>query len=113
MYCRYSLYKQVNPTGKRRECLQGSTGNGNSSINLLPQEYCTRVFIGTRVPIVLRQGRLCPREPRVSSEYSPKGRLQTVITERAITDEARNTLIPMGPVTVGRIPHGLPDTMRT
>jgi hypothetical protein len=96
-----------------RECLRSSTGNGNSSVNLLPQGYCTGVFIGTRVPTVLRQGRLCPRESRVSSEYSPKGRLQTVTTEKAITDKARNTLIPTGPVTVGRIPLGLPDTMRT
>jgi hypothetical protein len=105
--------KQVDPTGRRRECLQCSTENGNSSVNMPPQEYCTGVFIGTRVPTVLRQVRLCPREPRVSSEYSPKGRLQTVITEKAITDEARNTLIPAGPVTVDRIPHGLLDTMRT
>jgi hypothetical protein len=43
----------------------------------------------------------------------PKGRLQTVITEKAITDEVRNTLIPAGPVTVGRIPLGLLDPMRT
>jgi hypothetical protein len=67
--------KQVDPMGKRRECLQSSMGNGNSYINLPPQGYCTGVFIGTRVPTVLRQGCLCPREPRVSSEYSPKGRL--------------------------------------
>jgi hypothetical protein len=76
--CWYSLYKQVNPTGKRRECLQGSTGNSNSSVNLPPQEYCTGVFIGTQVPTVLRQGRLCPREPRISSEYSP----QREVTDR-------------------------------
>jgi hypothetical protein len=37
----------------------------------------------------------------------------TVIMEKAIIDEARNTLIPVGPVTVGRIPPGLPDPMRT
>jgi hypothetical protein len=43
----------------------------------------------------------------------PQGRLQTVITEKAITDEARNMLIPAGPVTMGRIPLGLPDPMRT
>jgi hypothetical protein len=86
--------EQVDPTGEWRECLRSSTGNGNSSVNLLPQGYCTGVFIGTRVPTVLKQGRLCPQEPRVSSEYSPKRRLQTVITEKAITDEARNTLIP-------------------
>jgi hypothetical protein len=88
-------------------------GNGDSFVNLPPQGYCTGVFIGARVPTALKQGRLCPREPRVSSQYSPKGRLQTVITEKAITDEARNTLIPIGPVTVGRIPLGLPDPMRT
>ena len=74
--------EQVDPTGEWGECLQSSTGNGDSSINLPPQGYYTGVFIGTRAPTVLRQGRLCPREPRVSSEYSPKGRLQTVITEK-------------------------------
>jgi hypothetical protein len=105
--------EQVDPTREWRERLQSSTGNGNSSVNLRPQGYCTGVFIGTRVPTVLRQGRLCPREPRVSSEYSPKGRLQTVITEKAITDEACNTLIPAGPITVGRIPLELLGTMRT
>jgi hypothetical protein len=104
---------QVDPTGELKECLQGSTGNGNSSINLPSPRYCTRVFIGTRVPTILEQGRLCPQVPRVSSEYSPKGRLQTVIIEKAITDEARNMLIHAGPVIVGRIPLGLPDTMRT
>jgi hypothetical protein len=39
--------------------------------------------------------------------------LQTVITEKAIIDEACNTLIPARPVTVGRIPHRLLDMMRT
>jgi hypothetical protein len=43
----------------------------------------------------------------------PQGEVTDLITEKAITDEARNTLIPAGPVTVGRIPHGLMDTMRT
>jgi hypothetical protein len=43
----------------------------------------------------------------------PQGGLQTVITEKAITDEARNTLIRAGPVIVGRIPHGPPGAMRT
>jgi hypothetical protein len=105
--------EQVDPTGGWRECLQSSTGNSNSSVNLPRQRYCTWVFIGARVPTALKQGRLCPREPRVSSEYSPKGRLHTVITEKAITDEARNTLIHAGPVTVGRIRLGLPDPMRT
>jgi hypothetical protein len=76
-------------------------GNGNSSVNLASQGHCTGVFIGTRVSTVLWQGRLCPRVPRLSSEYSHKGRLQTVIIEKAITDEARNMLIRAGPVTVG------------
>jgi hypothetical protein len=42
----------------------------------------------------------------------PQEGLQTVITEKAITDEARNTLIRAGPVIVGRIPHGPPGVMR-
>jgi hypothetical protein len=65
------------------------------------------------MPTAQKQGRLCPREPRVSLEYSPKGRLQSLITEKAITDEACNMLIHAGPVTVGRIPLGLPDPMST
>jgi hypothetical protein len=82
-------------------------------LNLASQGRCTGVFIGTRVSTFPWQGNLCPRVPGLSSEYSYKGRLQTVITEKAITDEARNTFIPAGPVTVGRIPHGPPDAMRT
>jgi hypothetical protein len=65
--------------------LQGSTGNGNSSVNLPPQEYCTGVFIGTRVPVVHKQGRLCPREPRVSSKYSPKGGYRPSLQMRPLT----------------------------
>jgi hypothetical protein len=41
---------------------------------------------------------VCPHE----------GRLQTVITVRAITNEARNALIRAGAVTVGRNSHGPP-----
>jgi hypothetical protein len=93
--------------------LQSSTGNDNSLVNMASQGHCTGVFIGTRMSTVLWQGRLCPRVPGLSPEYSHKGRLQTVITEKAITDEARNTLIRAGPVTVGRIPHGPPGVMRT
>jgi hypothetical protein len=87
--------------GKWRECLQSSTGNGNSSINLASQGHCARVFIGTRVTTVLWQGRLCPQVPGLSLEYSHKRRLQTVIIEKAITDAARNMLIRAGPVTMG------------
>jgi hypothetical protein len=32
---------QVDPTGKWRECLQSSTGDGNSSVNLASQGHCT------------------------------------------------------------------------
>jgi hypothetical protein len=42
--------EQVDPTGEWKNCLQGSTGNGNSSVNLPPQGYFTGVFIGARVP---------------------------------------------------------------
>jgi hypothetical protein len=70
--------------------LQGSTGNSNSSVHLASQGHCTGVFIGTRVSNVPRQGRLCPRVPGLSLEYSHKERLQTVITEK---------LLQMRPIT--------------
>ena len=82
--------EQVDPTGGWRECLQGSTGNSNSSVNLPPQGYCMGVFIGARVPTALKQGRLCPREPRVSSEYSPRG---------GYSPSLRKRLLQMRPVT--------------
>jgi hypothetical protein len=104
---------QVDPTVKWKECLQNLTWGDNSFVNLATRGHCTGVFIGTRVPTVPWQGRLCPRVPGLSSEYSHKGRLQTVITEKAITDVAHNTLIRAGPVTVGRILHGPPDATRT
>jgi hypothetical protein len=71
------------------------------------------VFIGTRVTTVLCQRRLCPRVPSLYPEYSHEGRLQTIITEKAITDTTRNMFIPAGPVTVGRIPLGPTDPMGT
>jgi hypothetical protein len=86
--------------------------DGDCSVNLASQGHCTGVFIGTRVSNVPRQGRLYPRVPGLSPEYSHKGRLQTVITKKAITDEARNMLVHAGPVTVGRIPRGPPGEMR-
>jgi hypothetical protein len=58
--------------------------DGNCSVNLASQGHCMGVFIGTRVSIVPRQGRLCPRVPGSSPEYSHKGRLQTVITEKLL-----------------------------
>jgi hypothetical protein len=71
---------------------QGSGENANKvylrdsdcSVNLASQGHYTGVFIGTRVSIVPRQGRLCPRVPELSLEYSHKGRLQTVITEKLL-----------------------------
>jgi hypothetical protein len=44
---------QVDSTGEWRECLQSSTGNDNSSVNLATQGHCTGVFIGTRVTTIL------------------------------------------------------------
>jgi hypothetical protein len=53
-----------------------------------------------------------PSGTRTILRIFPQGRLQTVITKKTITDEARNMLIRAGPVTVGRILHGPPDAMR-
>jgi hypothetical protein len=104
---------QVDPTGKWKECLQSLTWDGNSSINLAPQGYCTGVFIGTRVTTHPLSKTFMPSSTRSIPEYSHERRLQTVITEKAIIDAAHNMLIRVGPVTVGRIPPGLPDAVRT
>jgi hypothetical protein len=85
---------------------------GNSSVNLASQGHCTGVFIGTRVPNVPRQGRLCPRVPGLSQNILINGRVTDRHYRKAITDEARNLLVHTGPVTMGRIPHGPPGEMR-
>jgi hypothetical protein len=88
----------VNPTGRWSECLQSITGNSNNFVNLASQGHCTRVFIGTRVSNVSRQGRLCPRVPGLSSEYSHKGGLQTVITEKLLQMRPVTCLSTRGPL---------------
>jgi hypothetical protein len=75
---------QVDPTGEWKGCKQSLTRDGNCSVNLASQGHCTGVFIGTRAANVPRQGRLCPRVPGLSPEYSHKGRLQVVITEKLL-----------------------------
>jgi hypothetical protein len=74
----------VDPTGKWKECKQSLTWDDICSVNLASQGHYTGVFIGTRVSNVPRQGRLCPRVPGLSPEYSHKGGLQTVITEKLL-----------------------------
>jgi hypothetical protein len=65
------------------------------------------VFIGTRVAArPLSKTFICPRVHGLSPEYSHEGRLQTVITVKAITNAVCNALILAGPVTLGRIPCG-------
>jgi hypothetical protein len=88
----------VNPTGGWRECLQGSTGNSNRYVHLASQGHCTGVFIGTRVSNVPRQGHLCPRVLELSSEYSHKERLQTVITEKLLQMRPVTCLSARGPL---------------
>jgi hypothetical protein len=76
--------RQVDPMGEWKGCKQSLTWDGNCSVNLASQGHCTRVFIGTRAANVPRQVRLCPWVPGLSPEYSHKGRLQTVITEKLL-----------------------------
>jgi hypothetical protein len=75
---------QVDPTGEWKGCKQSLAWDGNCSVNLASQGHCTGVFIGTRAANVPRQVHLCPRVPGLSPEYSHKGRLQTVITEKLL-----------------------------
>jgi hypothetical protein len=70
---------------------------GNNSVNLASQGHCTGVFIGTRASNVPRQGRLCPRVPRLSPEYSHKRGLQTVITENLLQMRPVTCLSTRGP----------------
>jgi hypothetical protein len=51
--------------------------------------------------------------PVLSPEYSHERGLQSVITEKAITDAARNMFIRVGPIVVGRILLGTFDAVRT
>jgi hypothetical protein len=103
---------QVDPTGEWKRCKQSLTRDGNCSVNLASQGHCTGVFIGTRVSDVPRQGRLCPRVPGLSLEYSHKGGLQTVITEKLLRMRPCNLPVHAGLIAVGRIPRGPPGEMR-
>jgi hypothetical protein len=98
---------QVDPTGKWKECKQRLTWDGNCSINLASQGHCTGVFIGTRVSNVPRQGHLCPRVPRLSPEYSHKGRLQTIITEKLLQMRPVTCLSTRGPLQWAEFRVGL------
>jgi hypothetical protein len=42
-----------------------------------------------------------------------RGGYRPSLQKMHIIDKARNKLIRAGPVTVGRIPHGPPDALRT
>jgi hypothetical protein len=64
---------QVDPMGVSENANKVHSRDGNCSVNLASQGHCTGVFIGTRATNVPRQGRLCPRVPGLSLEYSHKG----------------------------------------
>jgi hypothetical protein len=49
-----------------------------------------------------------PSSARFIPRIFPRGGLQTVITVKAITNAARNTLIRAGPIIVGRMSRGPP-----
>jgi hypothetical protein len=98
---------QGNPTRERKECKQGLVWDGNCSVNLASQGHCTRVFIGTRESNVPRQGRLCPRVPGLSPEYSHKGGLQTVITEKLLQMRLVTCLSTQGPLQWAEFHVGL------
>jgi hypothetical protein len=81
----WNLLSWASRSNREVERVQAKFNVGcNCSVNLASQGHCTGVFIGTRVSNVPRQGRLCPQVPVLSPEYSHKGRLQTVITEKLL-----------------------------
>jgi hypothetical protein len=98
---------QADPTGKWKECKQSLTRDDNCSVNLASQEHYTGVFIGTRAANVPRQGRLCPRVPGLSLEYSHKRRLQAVITEKLLQIRLVTRLFTRGPLQWAEFHVGL------
>jgi hypothetical protein len=70
-----------------------------------------RVFIGTRVAVRPLSKTFMPSSTRFIHRIFPRGRLQAVITVKAITDTTLNALILVGPITMGRIPHGPPGAV--
>jgi hypothetical protein len=87
--------------------MQGLMMKGNSSVNLASQGHYTGVFIGTRVPSIPRQGRLCPWVPRLSLEYSHKSGLQTVIIEKLLQTRPVTCLSTRGPLQWAEFHVGL------
>jgi hypothetical protein len=81
---------QVDPTGEWKQRKQGFNSRWQCSVNLASQGHCTGVFIGAWVPNVSMQRRMYPQAPGLYPEYSYKGGLQTIITEK---------LLQIGPVT--------------
>jgi hypothetical protein len=70
-------------------------------------------YVRARVLVPRNPGvTVMPSGTRIIPEYSHKRGLQTIITEKAITNEARNSPVHVGPVTVGQIPRGPPGEMR-
>ena len=56
---------------------------------------------------------LVPSGTWIIPRIFPQGRVTDCHYRKAITNWARNTLLNAGPVTMGRIPHGPPDLVRT
>jgi hypothetical protein len=65
------------------------------------------VFIGTRASNFPRQGQLCPWVPGLSPEYSHKGGLQTVITEKLLQMRPVSYLSTQGPLQWAKFHVGL------
>jgi hypothetical protein len=99
--------RQVDPTGEWNECKQSLTWDDNCSVNLASQGHCTGVFIGTRVSIIPRQGRLCPRVLGLSPEYSHKGMLRTIIIEKLLQMRPVICLPTRGPLQWANFHMGL------
>jgi hypothetical protein len=87
--------------------MQGLMMKGNNSVNLASQGHCTGVLIGTRESNVPRQGQLCPRVSGLSPEYSHKGGLQTVITEKLLQMRPVICLSMQGPLQWAEFHVGL------
>jgi hypothetical protein len=93
-------------------CLQGLVRNAKSFSHYCCG-HCTGVFIGTRAAVCPLSKTFMPSSTRFIPRILPQGEVTCSHYSKAITDTTLNALIFVGPITMGRIPHGPPGAATT
>jgi hypothetical protein len=106
------LSRKVNLTGKRKVCFKGLVWNAKSFFPPYCGQ-CTGVFIGTRAAACPLTKTFMPSSTWFIPRIFPRGEVIGNHYGIAITDTTLNTLILVGPIVMGRIPHGPPVAVMT